>query len=79
MLLTPRMKKEQLLVSKRETTMPTRDGELSTQIIQPLRPRDLIRTSASTSTDHSTLSQDSQPTELLNTKVEAGLESDNGK
>jgi hypothetical protein len=79
MLLTPRMRKEQQSVSKREITMPTRDGELSTQIIQPLRPRDLIRTSASTSIDLSTLSQDSQPTELLSTKVEAGSESDNGK
>jgi len=73
------MRKQQLLESKREPTMPTKDGELSTLTIQPLRPRDLIRNSDSTSTDHSTSSQDSQPTESLSIKMVAGLESDNGK
>jgi len=73
------MKKVQLLVSKREPTMPTKDGELSTLKIQLPRPRDLIRNLDSTSIDHSTSSLDSQPTELLSIKTEAGLESDNGK
>jgi hypothetical protein len=65
-----RMLKDKSSLSTRDMMAETRDGEspILTKL-KDLRPRDFQKISDSTSTDHSTLSQDSQCTELLSAKV----------
>jgi hypothetical protein len=55
MFLVEEMLKDKRLLFTADTIKSTRDGELSTSIEQvKLQPRDLIETSVSTSTEHST-------------------------
>jgi hypothetical protein len=61
MSIKERMLKDKRLSSGRSIMDSTRDGELSMLTNQPRRdPRDMTRTSDSTSTDYSTSDQDSQ-------------------
>jgi len=65
MYLDPRILKDRKLVLTRETMVRTKDGRLFilTQLRQ--KPRDSMRNSVSTSTDHSTLSLSFHSTESL--------------
>ena len=60
------MKKEDQLLFGTSTTVPIRNGESSILIIKRRnKPRDLMKTSVSTSTDHSTSNQECYSEELL--------------
>jgi len=67
MLQEAKMRKELQLLYITNTTVTTKDGLYFT-LIKPtrLQLKDSAKTSDSTSTDHSTLSQDSHSRELLN-------------
>jgi hypothetical protein len=71
MLVETLIKKDKLLSIIADTMVLIRDGRFSI-LIRKLRqrPRDSTKSSASTSTDHSTLSQNSHSTELLRCLVE---------
>jgi len=56
MYLDPRILKDRKLVLTRETMVPTKDGRLFILTQSRQKPRDSMRNSVSTSTDHSTLS-----------------------
>jgi hypothetical protein len=68
--LETRMMKEEQLLSTIDTTVLTRDGRLSMLTLSRLKPRDLMKSSVSTLTDHSILSQNSHSTESLKCLVE---------
>lgn len=61
-----------------DRTLLTRDGRLSTRTRPQFSPRDLMKTSALRSIDHSTSSQDCQLTEFLNIEVATTCTSSNG-
>jgi hypothetical protein len=72
------MKELRLVLQEQELHLPTKDGKFNTKTSLQLRPRDSTRNSDTQSIDHSTLSQDSQPTEFLNTEVDISYISSNG-
>lgn len=78
MYLVVKIMKHNQSLSTTDTTVQTKDGRLSIPTKQQFRARDLTRTSVSISTDHSTLSQDYQLTELLNTEVDITCGLSNG-
>jgi len=70
MLVETKMRKEHQSLYTRDTMVTTKDGQLSI-LMKPRRsqPRDSAKISDSTSTDHSTWSQDFHSTELQNLLV----------
>jgi hypothetical protein len=65
MYLDPRILRDRKLVLTRETMVRTKDGRLFILTLSRQKPRDSMRSSASTLTDHSTLSLSFHSTELL--------------
>jgi len=74
------MKKDKQSVYMETIMVNIKDGELSILIkLVQFNPRDSTRTSASISTDHSTSSQNSHSTELLNATVQTMFGSEDGE
>jgi len=70
MSLVELIKKVNQFSSGEDTTVPTKDGELSTLIkLRMKQPRDLIKNTVFTSIDHSTSDQECQWEELLKVSV----------
>jgi hypothetical protein len=69
MFLVERILKDKKLLPGRDTMEPIKDGKLFMLILLRLKPRDSMKNSDSTSTDHSTLSLNFHSTELLRCTV----------